>query len=233
MSWAMPAAMIASSVLPGLMDKIFPGKQEQMQQIPNMTGEQQSLLNNLGGGLQQPNSQMMQYLSQIMSGSPEAMQAFEKPYMTQFNQQTIPHLLEGLTGAGGMRSSALGQQMGAAGAGLSEQLAALRGQLQQAAMGHLGSLTNSVLGSRPFENVFRPATMGAGSAIAPGLMQAVGNIGSAYYGNKLQNQPSPPVPPTGNNMNNPVGTPGLSLDNMGNDIYGTRGIRNFMGGGVQ
>ena len=86
---------------------------------------------------QQMNAQN-QVLSQALSGLQGNMGSFE-PFAqrarTQFNQQTIPGIAERFTslGAGAQRSSAFQQQLGQAGAGLEEALAALGSQhgLQQ------------------------------------------------------------------------------------------------------
>lgn len=76
------------------------------------------------------------FLQNLLSGSPEATAAFEAPAMRQFQEQIVPGLAERFSGlgAGAQRSSAFSQALGAAGAGLSENLAALRGQLQLGAL---------------------------------------------------------------------------------------------------
>ena len=164
-----------------LSDFLF-GKKEQTQQVPTMSGGQQDLLTQLlqglsgggtgggalGGGLQG--------LQQLLSGDTEA---FEKPLMSQFFQQTVPSIAERFTGmgAGAQGSSAFTQQLGQAGAGLSEQLGALRGGLQQQGLGQLSGLLGAGLGARPFETTFRPGTQGFLGALAPGLGQAAGQVG--------------------------------------------------------
>ena len=114
-------------------------------QLSTMNKGQRGLLQQLLGGLQGQSSNIQQsplfqqgssFLQNLLSGSPEATAAFEAPYMRQFNEQIVPGLAERFSGlgAGAQRSSAFSQALGAAGAGLSENLAALRGQLQLGAV---------------------------------------------------------------------------------------------------
>ncbi len=106
-------------------------------------------------GPQQPNPEQQAqqgYLQQIQQpvNIPYAQQ--QQQMMNQFNQQTIPGLLERLSGAGGQRSNALGQQLGAAGGDLMTALEALQeqSQLQQAGLnqGRLGQLGGYLAGQQ-------------------------------------------------------------------------------------
>lgn len=177
----------------GFMDFMF-GKKEKMMTPSLMTGGQTDVLNQLlgmlsgqGGGGEGLFGQGGQYLSDMLSGSPEAMQKFEAPHMRQFSEQTVPGLAERFSGmgSGSQSSSAFGQQMGQAGAGLSENLAAMRGQLQQGAMGQLSGLMGQGLGAKQFENIFRPETFGFMGQLGAGLGQGIGSAGSMYGMAKL------------------------------------------------
>lgn len=104
---------------------------------------QKNLLQQLLGSLQGQSSNIQQsplfqqgssYLQNLLSGSPEATAAFEAPYMRQFNEQIVPGLAERFSGLGAQSSSAFNQALSSAGAGLSENLASLRGQLQMGAL---------------------------------------------------------------------------------------------------
>ena len=172
-----------AAVLPFLLEKLFPGKKEKMQQVPSMAPGQMDLLNQLLGGLGGgetgggPMGAGLSNLQQLLSGDPEAFAKFEAPYQRQFQEQTVPGLAERFSGmgAGAQGSSAFGQQLGQAGAGLSEGLASLRGGLQQGAMGQLASLLGIGMGASPFENIFRPQTGGMGQAMAPGIGAGIGS----------------------------------------------------------
>lgn len=159
-----------------IMDFLF-GQKGKMMTAPTMTGGQQDLLSQLLGGLSGSNvgggamGAGMQNLSQLLSSSPEAFKAFEAPAMRQFQQQIVPSLAERFSGmgSGSQGSSAFGQQLGAAGAGLSENLAQLRAQLQQQALSQLMGFGQMGLGARSFENMYRPATQGFLGGISPGI----------------------------------------------------------------
>jgi len=155
------------------------GKKEKMQQFSTMNPQQQGLLSQLLGSLGGQGGQGgafgmgMGHLQRLLGGD---VGEFEAPAMRQFQEQIVPGIAERFTGmgAGAQQSSAFGQQLGAAGAGLSERLAAMRGGLQQQAMSQLSQLLGMGMGARPFENVMRPATSGLFGAMAPGIGQGIG-----------------------------------------------------------
>lgn len=156
------------------------GKKEKTQQFERYTPQQTQILDMLGGGAQQQLPEVFQFLSQILGQSPEALQAFERPAMRQFEQQVLPSIAERFTGqfgAGSQRSSGFGQQLGQAGAGLTENLAAQRAGLSMGAIEQLKSLLAPALGQRT-DTVFRPAQGGA----LPGLLSLAGQAGGAYLG---------------------------------------------------
>ena|SRR3990167_854970 len=108
------------------------GQPERFEQFQRYNPQQQQ-------GLQQMLSQglggmqgMQPYQPQQFNFAPIAQQA-----QTRFSTQTVPSILERLTGMGGgaQTSSALGQQLGAASSGLSEALAALEAQYSQQQQG--------------------------------------------------------------------------------------------------
>jgi hypothetical protein len=106
-------------------------------------GAMQALGDNQG---QMTPQQMMQqyYEQQIQQPINVPYQAQQQQMMNQFNQQTVPGLAERFSGMGGQRSNAFGQQLGAGGADLMQNLEALReqSQLRQAELnqGRLGQI---------------------------------------------------------------------------------------------
>ena len=150
------------------------GKPGKMQEIPTVTPEQKQLLNQLigmlggegqlGVGMEESLSQ----LRELMDPSSEAMQRFADPYMRQFEQETVPGIAQRFAGAGAeggaLSSSAFGQALGGAGAGLQSQLAALKSQLQRGAaqdiMGQFQSILGPALGTQPFGYMYRPPSGG-------------------------------------------------------------------------
>ena len=140
------------------------------------------------------------FLQNLLSGSPEASAAFEAPYMRQFQEQVIPGLAERFAGmgAGAQSSSAFNQALGAAGAGLQEQLAALRGNLGLQAAGQ-----GLQYAQQPISNLQGFSQLGLGTTtkafvpkekpfwqklllgLSGGAGQAAGSIGTMYGLNKL------------------------------------------------
>jgi len=179
----MASAIIGSlmaSLLPMIMNKISPGKQGEMKAMPTMSGEQSDLFKQLMSGLSGGNAgggpmgSGMNFLQGILGGDTSK---FEAPLMRQFNEQTVPGLAERFSGAGaGAQSSgAFGQQLGAAGAGLSENLGALRGGLQMEALGPLMQMLQMGMQTPTFQWQQMPGTQGAGSAMAPGIGKGIGS----------------------------------------------------------
>jgi hypothetical protein len=147
------------------LDFLFGGKQhEKIKQIPTMSKEQQALFSQLLGGLSGPLGQGFGNLSQILSGDPEAFKAYEAPAMRQFNQEIVPGIAERFSslGGGAQHSSAFGQQMGQAGAALSENLAAQRAGLQQNAMSQLAQLLGIGVGTPTQQTFYTPESRSYG-----------------------------------------------------------------------
>jgi hypothetical protein len=162
--------------LGGLLDLFGRGRGQpgKFEQVPTVTPEQKQLLNQLigmlggegqlGAGMEESLSQ----LRELMDPSSEAMQRFADPYMRQFKEETIPGIGERFAGAGAeggaLSSSAFGQALGGAGAGLQTQLAGLKSQLQRGAaqdiLGQFQSILGPALGTQPFGYKYTPPSGG-------------------------------------------------------------------------
>ena len=114
------------------------GEQGKVHKLHNLLPQQEHLLKDLSKHTyahlpniqKDPNYQAgTGYLQNIISQNPEMMKQFEAPYMRQFSEQTVPGLAERFAGTDSMNSSAFQQALGSAGAGLQEQLAAMRANL--------------------------------------------------------------------------------------------------------
>lgn len=151
-----------------------PGK---IEALPTLTPEQQSLLGQLVGGIQGPLSGALRNLQSMLSGGAEA---FEAPAMRQFQEQIVPGIAERFTGlgAGAQGSSAFGQQLGAAGAGLAERLAMQRAGLQERAISQLQALLSPALKS-PFQYTQIPGSEGALSGLFGGVGTGLGMFGGS------------------------------------------------------
>lgn len=105
----------------------------------------------------------------------------EQAARSQFEQQTIPSIAERFTALGGQGSSAFKQALGSAGAGLEQNLAAMKSQynLQREPL-----MQNYLqMGLRPrFENMIIPGRTGFLENLLSGLISGGSQIGSAYLG---------------------------------------------------
>lgn len=141
--------------------------------------------------------QSQRYFSDFLKKSPdEQYAAFEKPIMSQFNQQIVPELSTRFAGLGGLSSSGFQQALGAAGANLSERLGMLKEnlqsnlsqqQLQAAGMGanlsqmpvsNMQNTINSAFATPSFGYQYTPQQPSAWQSLLPGLGQGLGSIGT-------------------------------------------------------
>jgi len=150
------------------------GKGEKTKQFDLYTPEQKDYFSQIlsRGGQMQP--QGFDYLESILSQDPEMMKQFERPAMRQFEEEVIPGIAERFTGQfgeGSQQSSAFGQQLGKAGAGLSERLAAQRGQMGMGAISQLQNMLSPAMG-RQFETMYQPQTPGFLQELLSSLLKA-------------------------------------------------------------
>ena len=171
-----PLMMILSLLGGGIMaGGGFGGKPGEVQQATQMTPEQEANFQQLQQMLGGSQELGFDYINQILSGDPEALAKFEAPYKRQFNQETVPKIAEqfaGLGSGGSLSSSGLQQSLGQAGRELNENLAALRGNLQQGALGSLQGMQQQAF-KPTFENLYKQPQAGFGA----GLMQGAGQGG--------------------------------------------------------
>ena len=151
------------------------GTPGRVEQIPTVTPEQSQLLQSLLGQLGGPLSSGIGNLQQILSGSPEALRAFQAPALRQFQEQIVPGIAERFSGlgAGSQRSSAFAQSLGSAGADLAERLAAQRANLQSGALSQLQGLLGTSMQSQ-FQNLQIPGQEGALQGLFRGLGSGLG-----------------------------------------------------------
>ena len=164
---------------PGSMSQF--GDPEEYSRVSTFDPMQRQLYGQQAEGLGGIQPQIMSYLQQLLSGSPESSAAFEAPYKRQFEEQTVPALAERFAGAGALSSSGFQQALGQAGAGLSENLAALReGQrmqsispIMQMIQNLLGQQTQAFLPKQPsgWQNFLTGLAPGIGGGVAQGLTQ--------------------------------------------------------------
>lgn len=173
--------------MPGLWETLF-GKGDRFKQLGTLDPSQQQALQGILGQLGMMGGQggaysgAQNYLSQILSGDPNAFAQFEAPYRQEFESRTVPMLAERFAGlnpmGGGLSSSGFSQALGGAGAQLQSQLAGLHGALRQGAagqaLGQFNQLANLGLGTRTFENIYQPGSTGLLGGALSGLGSGAG-----------------------------------------------------------
>lgn len=166
------------------LSQFFLGTPAKMMQQDVLTGGQSQLLNQLLGGLGGPLQSGFQNLSQLLSGSPQAMQAFERPAITQFEQQIVPGIAERFAGSGSLSSSQFNRALAGAGANLAENLQAQRAGLQQNALSQLMQLLSTGLGTQQFENIYTPRQPGFLESLTGPALQATGTALGGFFGRR-------------------------------------------------
>lgn len=183
-----------------LLDFLF-GRRDKMSQVPTLAPYQQQGLQGLFANPIQ-NSPLYgagsNYLQNLLQGGPEAFQAFEAPYLMNFEQNIAPGIAErfaGLgTGSSGLQSSGLNNSLAQAGRSLQTDLAGLRSNLQMQALpqalGYAQQPYSNMftgLGIRPFENVYQPGTPGLVGGALPGLFGGFGMGAGLGLANRAYN----------------------------------------------
>lgn len=181
----MPFPLLAipaiASGLGAILGTIGKRKPEQFQQVQRYTPQQQQALNNV---LQQA----MGKLGQPMG---EGFEPIAQQARTQFGQSTVPSIAERFSGLGpgiasAQRSSAFGQTLGQAGAGLEGQLAGQKAQFGQQEQQLLQQLLG--LGLTPqFDTQYQPEKPG-GLQQFGGALQGLGQLAGPFANYQSQNQ---------------------------------------------
>lgn len=123
-------------------------KRPKIKYEPDYEPDQLELLQELTQGVRSGNKDALSYLNSILSNEEGAFQDFEDPFKQQFEQQTVPTILERFSGAGARGSSGLQQTLASAGKDLSTNLAAQRAQLKQGAINQLLGFQEPALAKR-------------------------------------------------------------------------------------
>lgn len=161
--------------------ELMMGQPGRIEAMPSYSPEQQQLLGGLVGGLGAPTQSALQNLQSMLSGDASA---YEKPAMRQFHQQIVPGIMERFSGlgAGSQQSSAMGQMLGQAGAGLDERLAMQRAGLQERGASQLQSFLGTGM-TKPFQYQQIPGIEGILQQLMAALGKAAGTgMGAAGAG---------------------------------------------------
>lgn len=180
-SWGFSKYGFGPKSLHSQFDKFLFGTKPKLKQLPNFTPEMQRLFGEMTGGLQGTYGNALDVLRQYLDPSSDVYKTLSAPYLREFKEQTIPGIAERFVGMGGasnplsgaLSSSGFGQALGAAGAGLQENLASMIAQQQRGAAGDIFGQYQTALGQEPFMYYEKPGTKGFGSEILSALIKAL------------------------------------------------------------
>lgn len=139
--------------------------------------------------------QLMSALSQLglqgLQGNDFSFGPIEQQARQGFAQQTIPSIAERFSGLGAQKSSAFGQQLGAAGAGLESDLA---GQKQLYNLQQMGLFQNLAgLGLNPqYESIFSPKQPSFGQSLGSSIAGPASSAAIQVLGQLLMNKLNQP-----------------------------------------
>lgn len=186
----------------GLAEFLF-GSNDKFNKLSTETPQQEQFHNNLlqnamqmQGHGQEGYQNAQNYYNNLFQPGNQAYENFAAPYMNQFQEQILPMLAERFAGQGALGSSAFGQALGGAGAGLQSQLAQLFAQLQSQAAGaqtnqynigqqQYGNLAQLGLGTQQFGYAKKPGNMGILGSLLAGAGGGLGGPLGAGIGNGI------------------------------------------------
>ena len=162
--------------MPKLSEILF-GKKSKSKKLKTQTPEQEALMklitDSLAGG---DNA-----LSDIFGGFDQA--AFEegvsKPALKQFQEDILPQIQEKFIAGNQVLGSGLQRAQAKAGSDLQAKLAQLMYDAQNQQKQNRISGVNTALGTKGFENIYKPGTEGAVQGFFKGSGQGIGNAAGA------------------------------------------------------
>jgi len=160
------------------------GEPSRTETFGTQTPGQSQYLEQIMGMLNQLGPDVSRYFQDLFSDDPEALERMFAPARREFEERTVPGIAERFTGmgAGAQSSSAFQQALGSAGAGLSENLAAMREQLRGQGISALQGFGQTGLGTKAFETAFIPRQPGFLESLAGPVSQAALSMAGAYAG---------------------------------------------------
>lgn len=171
----------------------FMGKPQRFEQVNPYTKSQMGVQNQLENAAQSRGgafNNASNYYNDLLSNNSSDMEAFAAPEMRRFNEQIIPDLAEQFAGLGaggsGLSSSGFQNQLGRAGADLSERLAAMRANLRQNAAQGLQNIGTQAL--NPYmQNINVPAQQGLLQTALPAAISGAATGFTGAWANNMFN----------------------------------------------
>jgi len=127
------------------------------------------------------------YYRDLLSDNSADYNAFAAPQLRQYNQDIVPGISEQFAGmgSGGLSSSGFRNAQIQGGVDLSERLGAIRANLRQAGAQGLQNIGQSGLGNFSNPMTTQPGSEGFLSSLAPGIGNAIGQVGGSWLSSKF------------------------------------------------
>lgn len=170
------------------MANFFTGSEDKIKFMDPYSSQQRGFMNQSLQGAQGQLGNVFQWLNAILGNDQSAYEDYEAPYLQQFQQQTIPQIMERFAGMGAQNSSALNQTLGEAGKNLQMGLASQRADLKNNALQQLMALAGQGMQPKtPYiqagkKGLFDVAGPLAGQALGMGLNYATGKKSGGLMG---------------------------------------------------
>lgn len=152
---------------------LFLGTPAQVTQKPLYNPQQMNMLDTFLQRAPDTVNQVTDFYNSILSGDQSYFDAIEKPSMDHFRNKTVPAIMDRVGRTSGVRSSALGQQLGDAAVKLDTELAASKALKQDQAAAGLQNLMK--FGMTPTQQFFNQQH-------APGIIEASLPVLAALFG---------------------------------------------------
>jgi hypothetical protein len=166
--------------MPKLSDALF-GKKGKSKQLTTQTPEQDALLKLINEGLTNGEGPLKDIFGDFDPAAFEA--GVSKPAIQQFQDEILPMLQEKYI-AGNQTLGSGAQRAGAkAATDLQSKLAQLMYEAQNQQKQNKISGVNTALGTKAFENIYKPGTEGALSGFVKGAGQGLGNAAGSGIAN--------------------------------------------------
>lgn len=164
----------------GKQGSFWGGSPSTVNQVSNLTPEQENLQSQLVNAGQEPGAggafgTAADYYRDLLSDNPADLQAYTAQQLRQYNEDIVPGLSEQFAGmgSGGLSSSGFRNAQVQGATDLSERLGAMRAQLRQ--HGAAGLANIGQLGLNPVQtNYVEQGTPGFAATVAPAVGTAIG-----------------------------------------------------------
>lgn len=165
--------------MPKLKEFLF-GKKAKAKKLPTLNPDQEKLLKLISEGITTGKGPFAEFGG---FNQEQFDKGITQPSLKLFQEEILPQLQEKFIAGNQALGSGMRRAQIKAATDQQNKLAELMYQAQQGALQNKLSAASLSLGTKPFENIYKPGTPGALQGFAEGLGKSVGNaIGSAMGG---------------------------------------------------